>query len=121
MVTSTSDIEVRLHRDGARVVTSDANTQAPLPIIIVMIPTGGGDPMVIPQINLSISGYGPDSLRNSHVGTPAMMAQEVSILPQLDRPVSIPVRSPPGGRVLEDTRSAGQEYSLGGTNIQGPP
>ena len=107
METNTSDIEVRPHRDGARIVTSDANDQAPLPIIDVMIPSGGGDPVAIPQINLSISGYGPNSLRDSHVGTPAMKAQQISILPQLDGPVSIPVRGPTGGRVSEDTRFMG--------------
>ena len=72
-----------------------------------MIPSGGGDPVAIPQINLSISGYGPNLLRDSHVGTPAMRAQEISISPQLDGPVSIPVRGPTGGGVLEDTRFAG--------------
>ena len=54
---------------------------------------------MIPQINLSILGYGPDSLRDSHVGTPAMRAQEISILPQLDGPASIQARGPTGGRV----------------------
>ena len=63
--------------------------------------------MAIPQINLSILGYGPNSLRNSYVGTPAMGAQEISILPQLDGPVSILVRGPTGGRVSENTRLAG--------------
>ena len=82
--TNTSDIEVRPHRDGARVITSDDNAQASLLIIDLMIPSGGGDQVAIPQINLSIVGYGPDSLRDSHVGTPAMRAQEISILPQLD-------------------------------------
>ena len=84
-----------------------------------MIPSGGGDLVAIPQINLSILGYGPDSLRDSHVGTPATRAQEISVLPQLDGPVSIPEGGPTGGRVLEDTRFAGQEYSQGGTYIQG--
>ena len=107
MGTNTSDIEVRPHRDGARVVTLDANAQAPLPLIDVMIPSGGGDLVAIPQINLSILGYGPNSLRDSHVGTPAMRAQEISILPQLDEPTSIPARGPTGGRVLEDTRFVG--------------
>ena len=45
-------------------------------------------------------------MRDSHVGTPAMRAQEISILPQLDGPISIPVRGPTGGRVSEDTRFA---------------
>ena len=82
----------------------DTNIQAPLPLVDVMIPSGGGDPVAILQINLSISGYGPDSLRDSHVGTSVTEAQEISILPQLDGPVSIPVRGPTGGRVSEGTR-----------------
>ena len=102
MGTNTSDLEVRPHRDGARAVTSDTNIQAPLPLMNVMIPSGGGDLVAIPQINLSISGYGPDS----HVGTPAMRTQEIPILPQLDGPVSIPVRGLTGGRVSDDTRFA---------------
>ena len=72
MGTNTSDTEVRPHRDGARVVTMDTNVQAPLTLVDVMIPSGGGDPVAIPQINLSILGYGPDSLRDSHVGTSAV-------------------------------------------------
>ena len=62
MGTSTSDVEARLHIDGTRVVTSDANIQTPPPIVNIMIPTGGEDPIALPQINLSISGYGPNSL-----------------------------------------------------------
>ena len=119
MGTNTSDIEVRPHRDGARVITLDANAHASLPIVDVMLPSGGGDQVAIPQINLSIWGYGPNSLRDSHVGTPAMRAQEISILPQLDGPVSIPMRVPTGGRVSEDTRLMGREYCQGGTYIQG--
>ena len=71
MGTNTSDIEVRPHRDGARIVTLDTNVQASLLLVDVMIPSGGEDPVAIPQINLSISGYGPESLRDSHVGTSA--------------------------------------------------
>ena len=104
---NTSDIEVKPHRDGPRVITLEANAHAPLLIVDVMIPSCGGDQVAIPQINLSLLGYGPDSLRDSHVGTPATRAQEISILPQLDGPVSFPVRGPTGGRVLEDTRSTG--------------
>ena len=72
-----------------------------------MIPSGGADQVAIPQINLSILGYGPNSLRDSQVGTPAERAQEISILPQLDGPVSIPVRDPTRGRVSENTRFVG--------------
>ena len=119
--TNTSDIEVGPHRDGAKIVTSDANNQAPFPIVDVMIPSGGGDLVAIPQINLFISGYGPDSLRDSHVGTPAMRAQEISILPQLDGPVSIPVRDPTGGRVAEDTRLVNENIPKEVHTFKGPP
>ena len=94
MRTNTSDIEVRPHRDGAMTSTLDANTQASLLIVDVMLPTGGGDNLPIPQTNLSILGYEPDSLRNSHGRSPAMRAQEISIMPQLDGPTSLPTRDP---------------------------
>ena len=119
MGTNTLDIEVRSHRDGARVLTLDADAQASLPIVDVMLPSGGGNQLAISQINLSISGYGPNSLRDSHVGTPAMRAQEILIMPQLDGPVSLLTRDPIRRRVPEDTRFEGQEYSQGGTYIQG--
>ena len=51
MGTNTSDVEVRPHRDGARVVTSGTNVQAPLPLVDVKIQSGGGDLVAIPQIN----------------------------------------------------------------------
>ena len=41
METNTSDVEARPHRDGTRVVTSDANIQTPSPIVDVMIPMAG--------------------------------------------------------------------------------
>ena len=43
MGTNTLDIEVRPHRGGARVFTLDVDAQASLPIIDVMLPSGGGD------------------------------------------------------------------------------
>ena len=48
-----------------------------------------------------------------------MRAKEISILPQLDGPVSLPTRSPIGRRVQGDSRFAGQEYSQGTTYVQG--
>ena len=118
MGTSTSDVEVRPHKDGTSVVTLDVNAQAPLPIIDVMIPTGGEDQVALPQINLSISWYGPNSLRESQVGTSDMMTQEILILPQVDGPVSVPTRDYARGRVLDNTRFVEWEYSQGGTYNQ---
>ena len=62
MGTNTSDVEARPHRDGTRVVTLDANIQTPYQLSDVMIPTSGEDQIALPQINLSISGYRPNSL-----------------------------------------------------------
>ena len=50
MGTNTLDVEVRPHRDGARASTLDAIAQASLPIVDVMLPSGGGDQLEIPQI-----------------------------------------------------------------------
>ena len=80
MGTNTLDVQVRPHRDGARAPTLDANAQASLPIVHVMLPTGREDQLAIPQINLSILGYEPDSLGNSHIRSPSMQAQEISII-----------------------------------------
>ena len=51
---------------------------------------------MIPHVNLSISGYGPDSLRTSSTRSPSMWAQEVSAIPQADGPRSLPMRDPTG-------------------------
>ena len=107
MRTNTLDVEVRSHRDGARTSTLDANAQASLPIVDIMLPSGGGDQLAITQINLSISGYEPDSLRNSHIRSPSKQAQEISIMPQLDGPASLPMRDPIGRRVQEDSSLVG--------------
>ena len=48
-----------------------------------------------------------------------MRAQEISILPLVDGPVSAPTREYTRGRVLENTRIMEWEYSQGGTYIQG--
>ena len=49
---------------------------------------------MIPHVNLSISGYEPDSLRTSSMRSPFMQAQEASAIPQLDGPGSLPMRDP---------------------------
>ena len=96
MGTNTLDIEVRPHQDGARNITMGANTQTSIPIVDVMLPSGGGDHLSIPHINLSILGYEPDSLRNAHGRSPSRWSQEISIIPQLDGPASLPTRDPIG-------------------------
>ena len=117
--TNTSDVEVRPHRDRLRTSTMDANAQASIPIADVILPSGGRDLLAIPQVNLSISGYEPDSLRNFHIKSPSMTGQEILIKPQLDGLESLPVRDPIGRRIQEDPRLAEQEYSQGGTYVRG--
>ena len=56
MGTNTLDIKVKPHRDGTRASTSYANAQTSLLIVHVMLPSGGGDQLTIPRINLSILG-----------------------------------------------------------------
>ena len=92
MGTNTSDVEAKPHKDGTREITLDANIQTPLPVVDVMIPTGGEDQIALPQINLSISGYRLNSLGDSQLGSLDVRAQEVLILPQVDGPVFAPTR-----------------------------
>ena len=106
MGTNTSNIEVRPHRDGTRVLTSNANAQTSLPIEDVMLPSGRGDQIAIPQINLSIPGYEPKSLRGSH-RSPDMRTQESVVIPQLDGPVSLLSRDPISRRMPDDIRIMG--------------
>ena len=119
MGTNTLDIEVIPHRDGSRTPTMDANAQASLPIVEVMLPSGRGDQLAIPQMNLSISRYEPNSLRDSHVRYLSMRAREISIMQQLDGPASLPRRDRTGRRIQEDSSLVGQGYSQGGTYVQG--
>ena len=121
MGTNMSDVEARPHSDGIRVITLDANIQTPLLIVDVMIPTSGEDQIALPQINLSISGYGPNSLRDSQLWSSDVRAQEISILPQVDGPISAPTREYTRGRISESARIMEWEYSQGGTYIQGAP
>ena len=101
------DVEVRPHRGGVRTLTMDANAQTSIPIVDVMLPSGMGDHLAIPQVNLSISGYEPDSLRKSHGRSPSRQAQEISIMPQLDGLASLQMRDPIGRRVQKDLSLAG--------------
>ena len=73
--------------------------------------------MPMPHINLSILGYEPKLLRGSHIRTQDTGIQENSTIPQLDGPVTIPTRD--RRRLLEGIRITEQEYSQGGTYLQG--
>ena len=98
--------------------TMEANAQTSIPIVDVMLPSGKGDHLTISQVNLSISGYEPDLLRISHMRSLSMRAQEISMMPQLDGPGSLPMTDPIGGRTHEISRPAEQESSQGDMYIQ---
>ena len=91
--TNTLDVVVEPNRNRLRTSTMEANAQTSIPIVDITLPSGGGSFNNTP-VNLSISGYEPDSLRNSHMRSPSMRAQEISIMPQLDGPASLPMRDP---------------------------
>ena len=90
MGTNTSDVEVRPQRDGTRVIPVNNNTQASVPLVDIILPSGVNK-MPMPHINLSILGYEPET-RDSHIRTPDTGIQGNSMIPQLDGPVSIPAR-----------------------------
>ena len=97
---------MRPDRDRSRTSTMEANAQTSIPIVDIMLPSSRGDHLAIPQVNLSISRYEPDTLRNSQVRSPTVRAQEISIMPQLDGLASLPMRDPIGRRIQEGPRLA---------------
>ena len=104
--TNTSDVVVEPNRDRLRTSTIEANAQTSIPIVDIMLPSSRGYHLMIPQVNLSILGHEPDSLRTSHMRSPSMQAQEISIMPQLDGLGSLPMRDPIGRRMHEISRPA---------------
>ena len=116
MGTNTSDVEVTPQRDGSRVITSEGNVQASCPLVDVILPTGMNEQVPMPHINLSILSYDPESLRGSHIRTQDTGIQESSAIPQLDGPVSIPIRD---RRRLPENIGIEQEYPQEGTYLQG--
>ena len=116
--TNTSDVVVELTRDRTRTSNIEANAQTSIPIVDVLLPSGHGDHVTIPHVNLSISGYEPDSLRTSSMRSPSMQAQEVSAIPQVDGPGSLPMRDPIERQMNGIPRLVEQDSSQGGTYVQ---
>ena len=119
--TNTSDVIVEPARDQTRTLDMKANAQTSTPIVDVMLPSNLGDHVTIPHVNLSISGYEPDSLRTSGVRSPSEQPQEVSAIPKLDGPRSLPMRGPVGGQMDGFSRQSGWESSQGDTYVQRAP
>ena len=116
--TNISDVVVESARDRIRTSNMEANAQASISIVDVMLPSGRGDHVMIPHVNLSISGYELDSLRTSSMRSPSIRAQDVSTIPQLDGHGSLPMRDPIGRLMHGVSRSVEQDSSQGGTYVQ---
>ena len=98
--TNTLDVIIEPNGDRLRTSTIGANAHTSIPIVDVLLPSGHEDLIKIPHVNLSITGYEPDSLRTLvGLGTPSMRTQEISTIPQLDGPGSLAIRDPIGRRV----------------------
>ena len=96
--TNTSDVEVEPHRDRLRTLTAEANADMSIPIVDVLLPAGHEDHVRIPHVNLSLTGYEPESLRTlAGTRSPSMRTHEISTIPQLDGPRSLPRREPERG------------------------
>ena len=67
MGTNTSDVVIEPTGSGLRPSHMEANAQTSIPIVDVLLPSGLGDHIIIPHVNLSIMGYEPDSLRTSGI------------------------------------------------------
>ena len=119
--TNTSDVVVELTRDRTRASNIEANAQTSIPIVNVLLPSGHGDHVTIPHVNLSISGYKPDSLRTSGMRSPSMWAQDVSAIPQVDGLRSLPMRDPIERWMDRIPRLVERDSSQGGTYVQRPP
>ena len=115
---NTSDVVIELTGSGLQPSCMEANAQTSITIVDVLLPSGLRDHIPMPHINLSISGYEPDSLITSGLRSPPMTAREVSAIPQLDGPGSLPTRDPTrwrGDRFLEQVE---QDPSQRGTYVQ---
>ena len=102
---------------GQGILTSDDSAQASFPLVNVILPTGTSEQVPMPHINLSISGYEPESLRGSHIRAQDTGIQRNSTIPQLDGPVSVPTIG--RRRLQQDIRVMEQEYSQGDMYLQG--
>ena len=98
----------------------EVNTHTSIPIVDVLLPSGHRDHVKLPHVKLSITGYEPNSLRTL-VGTrsPSMRTHEISVIPQLDGPRSLPRREPDRGQMNEIPRLVELGSSQGGTYVQG--
>ena len=112
---NTSDVVIEPTVGVLRTQHIGATTQTSITAVEVLIPPGIGDNALIPHVSLSILGYEPHSLRTSGIRSPPMRTREVSMIPKLDGPRSIPTRDVIRGRMGILSDHIGQAPSQGGT------
>ena len=118
MGTNTSDVIIEPTGSGPRPSHMETNAQTSVPIVGVLLPSSLGDHIVIPNVNLSILGYEPASLRTSGIRSSPVRAQEVSTIPQLDRPGSLPIRDHTRVRVGRFLNQVEPDPSQRGSYVQ---
>ena len=99
MGTNTSDVMIEATGSSQRPSCMETNAQPSIPIVDVLLPSGLGDHVPIPHVNLSKLGYESDSLRTSGLRPPSMRTQEGPTIPQLDGPGPLPMTDHTRGRV----------------------
>ena len=60
--TNTSDVIIEPNGERLRASTIEVHARTSIPIVDVLLPSGHEDHIKIPHVNLSITGYEPDSL-----------------------------------------------------------
>ena len=116
MGTNTSDMVIEPTVGVLRTPCMEANIQTSIPTVEVLIPPVLGD-NTIPHVSLPLSCYEPDSLRTPGIRSPPVRAQEVSMIPQLDGPGSLPIRHHTRGRMGRFSDQVEQDPSKGGTYV----
>ena len=115
---NTSDVVIEPAVGILRTSHIEATTQTSIPTVEVLIPPGIGDNASIPHVSLSLMGYEPDPMRISGIRSPPVRAREVSMIPQLDGPRSLPTRDLTGGRMSRLSGQIEPDPSQGGTYMQ---
>ena len=117
MGTNTSDVVIEPTGSAPRPSHMEASAQTSIPIVDILLPSGLGVQITMPHVNLSISGYEPDSLWTSGIRSPPMRAEEVSTILQIDGPGSLPTRDHTRGRGHRFSDQVEQYPSQGGAYV----
>ena len=95
MGTNMLNIEAGSQRDGIR-TSLESNVQVTWPLVDVILPPDLNEQMSFPDMNISVSEYDSEILRDFHARPQEAGMQENSAIPQLDGLPSIPSRNQRG-------------------------